>query len=223
MPARTRPAWPGVPISRVGGSSGTLGCMVVPEGGDPGARYFVTAGHVLLAPGARPGDPVLQPGSDLGGAPPDCVLGVLERWIELVPSATGFPNRADAALIRLADASLGTPEIPQIGTPRGSTDYLEPGAMVQLYGRTSQYRRGYVASLSRSVEITLDLPQAPAQRVGFRNVVLCTRYSAGGDSGAAVLDMDGRVVGIHLGSGESYSFFSPIGAVCSALDVEVAV
>lgn len=221
MAAPTRPAWPGCPIGRIGGSSGTLGCMVVPANGEPGARYFLTAGHVLVGAGAREGDVVLQPGSDLEGNASCCTFGVLERWIPLDPSP-GFTNVADAALIRLTDPASGSPDIPRIGTPIGRTDALELGTPVQLYGRTSGYTRGFVASLFRDIALTLPFPDGQARRVGFRDVVLCTRYSAGGDSGAAVLDMNGRVVGIHLGSARSYSFFSPIGAVCEALGLEVA-
>ena len=55
-------------------------------------------------------------------------------------------------------------------------------------------------------------------RVGFRDQVLCTRYSAPGDSGSLVLDRKSkRAVGLHFASAPQGSVFSPIDAVLEAL------
>jgi len=109
---------PWCPISRVGGASGTLGCLVRVDDDDH-AVYLVTAAHVVLAPGARPDDLILQPGSDLGGTESSSGLARLHTWTKLVATPTGFPNKADAAVARLIDPSSVSREIPAIGTPAG--------------------------------------------------------------------------------------------------------
>ena len=58
-------------------------------------------------------------------------------------------------------------------------------------------------------------------RVGFRDQVLCTRFTSDGDSGSAVLNSALQVVGMHIAGSESVSIFSKIGYVLSQLGVEV--
>jgi hypothetical protein len=57
--------------------------------------------------------------------------------------------------------------------------------------------------------------------VGFRDQVLCTRYSASGDSGSAVLNMEKEIVGLHFAGSDSSSIFNRIGHVLDALSIEV--
>ena len=57
--------------------------------------------------------------------------------------------------------------------------------------------------------------------MGFRDQVLCTRYSAGGDSSWAVLNMKKEVVGLHFAGSASSSIFNRIGHVLDALKIEV--
>jgi hypothetical protein len=57
-------------------------------------------------------------------------------------------------------------------------------------------------------------------KVGFRDQVLCTRYSKPGDSGSLVLDKKTkRAVGLHFAGGPKGSFFNPISEVLRALRI----
>jgi hypothetical protein len=59
--------------------------------------------------------------------------------------------------------------------------------------------------------------------LGFRNQILCEKYSDGGDSGALVCDMAGNAVGLHWCGSSSTSVFSPIEFVLDALSVQLWV
>jgi V8-like Glu-specific endopeptidase len=58
--------------------------------------------------------------------------------------------------------------------------------------------------------------------VGFRDQVLCTRYTAGGDSGAAVLNKRRYLVGLHFAGSMSASVFNPVQPVFRSLAIELA-
>jgi V8-like Glu-specific endopeptidase len=58
--------------------------------------------------------------------------------------------------------------------------------------------------------------------VGFRDQVLCTRYTSGGDSGAAVLNKRRYLVGLHFAGSASASVFNPVRHVFRALDIKLA-
>ena len=59
-------------------------------------------------------------------------------------------------------------------------------------------------------------------RVGFRDQVLCTRYTASGDSGSVVLNDRERIVGLHFAGSPSTSIFNRINHVFQLLDIELA-
>ena len=214
-----RPVAPGCGISAINGTSGTLGCLVRRDG-DPTADYLLTAGHVLLHNGAARGDAVLQPGADQGGVEPANVLASLSDWVNVKLSSAGYPNVTDAAIAKLRAPGAVVSSIAAIGRPVGRTNSLAIDQAVQISGFTSGYSVGAVKALEFSTPLTVPTV-AGTGRAGFVGLVLCTRYASGGDSGAAVLDMDRRVVGIHLGGSDTTSFFSRICYACDQLGVEI--
>ena len=58
-------------------------------------------------------------------------------------------------------------------------------------------------------------------RAGFRDQVLCTKYTDSGDSGSLVCDMQGVAVGLHWAGSQSVSIFSPIAFVFQQLDISL--
>jgi hypothetical protein len=65
------------------------------------------------------------------------------------------------------------------------------------------------------------MPGGGTGLVGFRDQVLCTCYTAGGDSGSAVLNMSKKVVGLHFAASPSTSIFNPIKFTQAALKIEI--
>jgi hypothetical protein len=210
---------PGCAISRIEVASGTLGCIVT-RNDDP-RPHLLTAAHVIAPLGAQIDDPVLHPGFEDGGRPPLATLARLAAWAELTVTDDDYPNYADAAIARLVDPASVDPTIPSIGRPAGRTDSLRIGTQVQTFGRVSAYQRAKVIALDFNVELTMSLPNGQSGRVGFSDLVLCTHYSAQGDSGAAVLNMNRQLVGLHMGATDTTSFFCRAGNVCAALGIEI--
>jgi len=64
-------------------------------------------------------------------------------------------------------------------------------------------------------------PGGGSGRVGLQDLVLCTRFTDGGDSGSAVLDMNKRIVGLHFAGSPSSSIFNKINNVLTQLDIDV--
>lgn len=182
--------------------------------------YLLTAGHVVLAANARRNDPILEPGHMAGGTDPVCRLGQLDDWTPYRPDA---PNFADVALVRVENPSVVDAAITSIGRPLGISTSLRVGAVVQLHGQRSGYRRGIIADLAYEAVVPFVIPGIGEREILFRNLVLCTRFTEGGDSGAAVLNMDRELVGIHMGGTDSASFFSPIGEITGRWPITVDV
>ncbi|MBI4279115.1 MAG: hypothetical protein HY660_11730, partial [Armatimonadetes bacterium] len=59
-------------------------------------------------------------------------------------------------------------------------------------------------------------------QVGFKDQVLCTRYTKPGDSGSLVLDKKTmRAVGLHFAGASGGSVFNPINQVLKAMGVKL--
>jgi hypothetical protein len=178
--------------------------------------------HVLADEGlASPGDDCLQPGDADGGAAPADVLGRLADFVPFQFTPTGFPNLVDAALARVKKAAV-TSKIRLIGVPVGTSRTVRRGMRVQKTGRTTDYTQGIIQDVHFRTALDYKKPGGGVGRAGFRDQVLCTRYTAGGDSGSAVLNMQRRVVGLHFAGSPSSSIFNRITNVLTLLQIEVA-
>ena len=217
------PAMPGCAISIPGQGYGTFGC-IVRERAAGGPLLLLSSTHVIGNHSIDPlGLPVLQPGRPSG--PASTLLGAVARWTILLPTPTGFPNRFEVALARLMDG-VATPVIPAIGTPRGTRRNVLVGTELQFCGATSGHTRGKVAQTDVACSFTYRDTMGANVRVGFQQQLLCTTpqggiMTEGGDSGAAVLDMNRRVVGIVVGSLPAGTVVSPIGPILDAFGVTI--
>ena len=218
---RVRPAIPGFSVGHVNIGAGTYGCLVRRKGDDK-AYYILSNSHILAdsGVGAR-GDKVVQPGRTDGGNAPGDVIAVLRDWVPFQFSRNGYPNLVDAAIARVKSARSVTSAIRVIGVPTGVSRTVQRGMQVQKTGRTTDYTVGIIKDINYRTSLRYKRPGGGRGRVGFRDQVLCTRYSAGGDSGSAVLNMKKEVVGLHFAGSASSSIFNRIGHVLDALNIEV--
>jgi hypothetical protein len=113
------------------------------------------------------------------------------------------------------------PDIPLIGVPNGVGAIPIPGTQVQKTGRTTGHTTGLVKDVHYRTFMSYPRPGGGWGTLGFRDQVLCEKYSDGGDSGSLVCDMQGRAVGLHWAGSTSTSVFSPLAFVFSALNVEL--
>jgi hypothetical protein len=219
---RIRPVVPGYSIGRAieTQEAGTFG-MLVRKVGQKSPFYLLSNAHAIAASGfAAKGDAIIQPGGADGGAAPADTIGTLTEWVPLIFSATGFDNLVDAAIAEM-DAGVALAAIALLGVPNGINTNLKRGDYVQKMGRTT------TLSVARVQDVDLRLPSTYPDgsgklgRVGFADQVLVTYYSAPGDSGSPVLDMNKNVVGLHVAGSPMIGIFCKIANIMTLLGVEI--
>jgi hypothetical protein len=219
---RVRPAMPGCGLGHPNVSVGTFGCLVRKRG-DASRLYILSNSHVLADEGlAKIGDPILQPGPFDGGGRGDR-LARLSEFQPFAFSRVGYLNHVDAAIAevdpRRVDAIIRILGIEPAGVGRT----LRRGMQVQKVGRTTDHTVGVVRDVNYRFSLPYTSPGSGRRsRVGFRDQVLCSRYTAGGDSGSLVLNRRGYAVGLHFAGSPSTSIFSRIRDVFGALKIELA-
>lgn len=220
---RIRPAIPGYSVGRAveTGEAGTFG-LVVRKNGDPTTSYLLSNSHAIADSGfGTVGDAIVQPGAYDGGTAPADTIATLSEWVPFVFSPTGFPNTVDAAIAKL-EPDIASPAIAQLGIPIAVNTTLERGQIVQKEGRTTTLSAAQILDIDFSVSSVYPNPSLPGGvgRVGFSDCVLVTFYSAGGDSGSPVLNMDNEVVGLHFAGSDTIGIFCRIENVMNLLDID---
>jgi len=241
---RWRPAPGGVSIGHYAITAGTLGCLVSKNG----QTYILSNNHVLAnSNDANVGDAIFQPGPhdggtaadqiatlaefvaiDFGDAPPTCSIATgAEQLLNAVARAMGSRHRLSAFQespgTNLVDCALGLPtsptlvskEILNIGVPKG-TRAAALGTAVQKSGRTTGHTTGQITQIDVTVKVAYGTRIAT-----FTDQLMAGAMSAGGDSGSAVLDNEGYVVGLLFAGSETTTIINPIQAVLDALGVQI--
>ncbi len=221
---RVRPAMPGVGLGHKDITVGTFGCLVRRRGRKRGLDILSNS-HVLANSGlAGIGDRVIQPGDRDGGRVSKDTIATLAEFVPF-DFVDGFPNLVDAAIARINSRSV-RPEIRILGVrPAGVSRALARGMAVNKVGRTTDFTTGVIQDLHYRVRIPYRISKTnPKIRraAGFRDLVLCSRYPAAGDSGSIVLNSRDRAVGLHFAGSASSSIFCRIQNVFDAFNIELA-
>jgi hypothetical protein len=212
---KRNPIQPGFSIGHMNVTAGTLGAIVTPR-----TTYRILSNsHVLARSGlAKLGDSILYPGPADGGRSPQDLVAELSR---IVPFVVGgeFVNTVDCALGRPISGRLGDlrSRIPGIGLPKG---VVEPrrGMRIMKVGRTTKKTTGEI----RDIHFRFVLHFDRIGDVGFRDQILCTRYTQPGDSGSLVLERDTNLaVGLHFAGALGGSVCNPITEVLRKLRVKL--
>ncbi|TDD72034.1 hypothetical protein E1262_04805 [Jiangella aurantiaca] len=221
---RQRPLRPGLSVSHLDVTAGTIGAFVVDGSG---ARLVLSNNHVLAdSDRGALGDVVVQPGVADGGTAAGDRIGVLNGVVALDPVA---PNLVDAATARLDDGVEVSAEYPA-GALAGwaaVTDDIE----VEKAGRTTGVTRGRVSA----IEVDGISVQYPSGVLDFDDQIEVTGggsagFSSGGDSGSLVYRPDTReAVGLLFAgsdtggpNGQGLTYCNPIGTVLERLGVRLA-
>lgn len=220
--ARHRPAMPGCGLGHFDVTVGTFGCLVRKKG-QPGKLYVLSNSHVLANEGlGQAGDIILQAGAFDGGLKPDDVIGELAEFVPFEFTDDGFPNLVDAAIAAVKKPAEVTSVVSLIGVPKGISTVVRRGMKVRKCGRTTDLTMGEIKDVDYRLPVNYKKSaDGTTGRAGMRDQVLCTRFTAGGDSGSAVFNMDGKIVGLHFAGTPSTSIFNRIGNVLDALDLEI--
>ena len=241
---RWRPAPGGVSIGHHAITAGTLGCLVTKNN----QIFILSNNHVLAnSNNAEIGDAVLQPGRhdggtmadqigtlaefvtiDFGDLPVDCGIATgVEELLNAVAKALGSRHRISAFQespgTNLVDCALALPtspdlvnkEILKIGVPKGARE-ATLGTAVQKSGRTTGHTTGQIIQIDVTVQVAYG-----TQIATFTDQLMAGAMSAGGDSGSAVLDDEGYVIGLLFAGSETTTIINPIQAVLDALNVQI--
>lgn len=233
---RMRPAPAGVSIGNVAITAGTLsgvvydflpGASTDPPAsgiGTPSTFYVLSNNHVLAASNAAPvGSAIVQPGPFDGGVDPQDRIATLSRFIP-IQFAPQIPleqhqNIVDCAIGRCEFADA-TGAIYSSSRPRGwrRKANVEVGDLVKKTGRTTNLSFGRIIS----VDATVDVGYGPAGVARFRDQIVTTNISAGGDSGSLVLTLDDIAIGLLFAGSSQATIVNHIENVRTLLRVEVA-
>jgi hypothetical protein len=212
-----RPVSFGASISRAGGGTGTLGCVV----SIPGKRYayLLSAAHVLAPDAqARAGDVIVEPAQADGHAEP---IAILEDFEPL--RGDGEPNEMDAAIARLDRKTDVRLTIPMIQTFRPEVIDATLYQSVRKFGATTGHTLGIVTDVS--ADVPLGPPGVdPLLYKGAIQITGCEwPFSDGGDSGALVVDaLTSRPVGILFGGYGYRTFVTPMQRILTRFGATLA-
>ena len=160
------------------------------------------------------GDPIVQPGPGDGGFRPEVTIAYLAGYTPLKWISQGELDRGADPPFNLADAAVGTPVNPQavngdiigLGLLHG-TRQPEVGLKVLKSGRTSGITQGKI----RVIHTIIWLVSPDTHRTYFfDDVILTTKMSEPGDSGAVCVDQGNRAVGLLFAGTFLYDSYNPI-------------
>lgn len=233
---RMRPAEGGYSCGHVKVTAGTLGTCVyniLPGGstsppafgvGIPPRYYILSNNHVLANSNAAAiGDPILQPGAADGGVAPGDVIAKLSDFIPITfnppTPLANHNNVVDAAVAEVAFHDVDR-EIHWIGNVRGwrRKANVTVGTVVQKTGRTTNYTLGRITAINA----TVDVGYGGGKMARFKDQIIATAMSAGGDSGSLVMTVDEVAVGLLFAGSPSVTILNQIENVRNLLKVEVA-
>lgn len=228
---RARPAAGGYSVGHRLITAGTIGtCVYDLEGsgsnpaGIPSRYYILSNNHVLAnSNNASPGDSVLQPGPFDGGTEPADRIARLSRFVPItfeppLPRAL-HRNLVDAAVAEGEFHDLSR-EIHWVGYLRGwvPRSQVTVGMTVHKTGRTTSYTTGRITAINA----TIDVNYGGGRIARFRDQIVTTNMSAGGDSGSVVAErQDNRAVGLLFAGSPVATILNQIQHVRSLLRVEI--
>lgn len=233
---RIRPAEGGYSVGHFRITAGTIatcvydflpGATVSPPAhglGIPPRYYILSNNHVLAnSNAALLGDPILQPGPFDGGSAPTDVIARLSRFIPItfeppVPRAS-HNNLVDAAIAEGQFHDLDR-EIYWAGYVRGWRRKVNVGVglRVRKTGRTTNFTTGRITAINA----TVDVNYGGGLVARFRDQIVTTNMSAGGDSGSLILTEDNVAVGLLFAGSSLATIANQFENVRALLRVEVA-
>ncbi|MFF1415447.1 hypothetical protein ACFVX6_37700 [Streptomyces sp. NPDC058289] len=233
---RMRPCPSGFSVGNVRVTAGTLGSVVYdflpgastdPPGpglGTPARFYILSNNHVLADSNQAPaGSAIVQPGTFDGGRDPADRIATLDRFIT-IQFAPLIPVERHNNIV---DAALGAVEFQDAtrdqyfsGVPRAwrRKANVAVGDLVRKTGRTTNVTFGRIIS----VDATIDVNYGAAGTARFKDQILTTNISAGGDSGSLVTSQDGVALGLLFAGSQVITVANHIENVRTLLRVEIA-
>ncbi|AOM14673.1 S1 family peptidase [Bacillus thuringiensis] len=192
--------------------------------GIPNRYYILSNNHVLAnSNNANIGDPILQPGPIDGGSDPTDRIATLSRFIPITFSSQvpleNQNNLVDAAIAEAPFHQIDR-SIHWIGSVQGwrRKQNVTVGTRVMKTGRTTNHTHGVITA----VNATVDVNYGSGRVARFRDQIVTTNLSSGGDSGSLITTNDGVAIGLLFAGSTSVTIANHIEHVRSLLGIEVA-
>lgn len=233
---RMRPAPAGFSVGNVAVTAGTLGSVVYdfqpgattdPPGpgiGSPSQFYILSNNHVLADSNrAQIGSPIVQPGVFDGGQDPADRIATLSRFIPIQFA----PQTPLDQQNNVVDCALGQVEFQDAtrqqyfsGAPRAwrRKANVAVGDLVRKTGRTTNLTIGRIVA----IDAVIDVNYGTAGTARFKDQILTTSISAGGDSGSLVTSLDNVALGLLFAGSNTVTVLNHIENVRALLRVEIA-
>jgi hypothetical protein len=227
---RKRPVFGGDSLGHAHGSTATLSCLVI-DRVDRDRLYLLSDTSGLCPPGARPGDPILQPGTADGGTFDD-VVATLTRWVPLRDDPRAAATNLPAAIAEVLNQNDVSPQIHDIGGYLQGVHTALRGTPVFAAGRTMGVVRGEVLRTDAFQEVALSVDlfegglATTGDSTGLVRVLLAGLIETSiplqaGDCGAILVDSENYALGIAFSQGPGGSLFLPMRGVLDALNVDL--
>lgn len=192
--------------------------------GIPAKYYILSNNHVLAnSNDAMLGDPILQPGPFDGGVDPADRIAKLSRFVPIT-FQPGVPlplhnNLVDCAIAEGQFHDLDR-EIYWIGYVRGwrRKQNVTVGTPIKKTGRTTNFTTGRITVINA----TVDVNYGGGKVARFKDQILTTPMSAGGDSGSLIVTLDNVAVGLLFAGSSQVTIANQIENVRALLRIEVA-
>ncbi|MBD2678590.1 MULTISPECIES: hypothetical protein [Nostoc] len=236
---RARPAEGGYSVGHYKITAGTIATCVydiLPGGstnppvhgvGIPSRYYILSNNHVLAnSNDAAVGDPILQPGPFDGGNASTDIIARLNRFVPIDFEPTipreQHRNLVDAAIAEAQFHDIDR-EIYWLGYVRGwrRKQDVTVGMSVFKTGRTTNFTSGRITAISA----TVDVGYGNGKVARFKDQIITTNISAGGDSGSLVATLVNNTpaaVGLLFAGSSVATIVNQIENVRSLLRVEIA-
>lgn len=192
--------------------------------GIPKRYYILSNNHVLAdSNNARLGDVILQPGPFDGGRNPQDAVGILRRYVPITFNPP-VPLEQHNNLVDCAIAEVEFNEVERqvywLDTIVGWRPrmFVLPGSIIMKTGRTTGFTTGRIIS----VNATIDVGYGGGRVARFRDQIITTGISAGGDSGSLICSTDKVAVGLLFAGSPVITVCNHIENVRSLLRIEVA-
>lgn len=212
-----RPLFRGLSIGLENSGGGTLGCFVRKRG-DKDSVYLLSAAHVLDQMSSNTNhSKVYQPATESNVPEQGNLIANVTETSDIDTQSNHYGNRVDAGIAKVLPNVEVRPSL-----TKGATGRYSIGTEVTLVGATTG--RGQVGQITDIDGEVFIRYSGPNRKAGFRNQVISSSFSSGGDSGAIVLKKkSNQVIGLLIGGTDSISIFTPIQYVLDALGIDLII
>jgi hypothetical protein len=186
-------------------------------------EFILSCNHVFAKFNHAPiGSPIVQPCPIDGGSYPLDTVALLNAYVPLNFGSSSV-NRVDAALGRIATASVGSSFVRGWGFLKGVAKAREIriGERVWRRGRSIEDTSGYIRAVHACVKVNYWALGEPWSSTRFEDQMITDPLGEYGDSGSALINMNGQAVGMLFGGSTTHTLFNYFENVCSALGVEI--